>query len=188
VSERPDAIEVSNRALVLYAIARRGAIELVVNETGGDPLRLRQAETARKEQDRWLSAHELTASLTEVEATLLAGTSSSWPQEAITDALWRRESLGVLLWALHHLDEIVPYGEEFDPPALDAAITRYGSVDAFRAEGVLRSDEELERAWGEADAWLGATEGRAGDDARLASIAAERSRALSWLLGTGGPA
>ena len=73
MSARPDALEVSNRALVLYAIARRGAIELFVNETGGDPLRLRQAETARKEQDRWLSAHELTASLSDVEATLLAG-------------------------------------------------------------------------------------------------------------------
>lgn len=186
--ERPGALEVSNRALVLYAIARRGAIELIVNETSGDPVRLKQAEVARAEQDRWLADHDLTPSLTEIEATLLAGDSGSWPEEAIVDALWRRESLGVLLWALHHLDEIVPYGEEFDPPALDGAITRYGSVDAFRSEGKLRSEEELERAWGEADAWLGATEGRAGEDARLASIAAERSRALSWLLGTGAPA
>ncbi|HEY6566717.1 MAG TPA: hypothetical protein VI341_04280, partial [Actinomycetota bacterium] len=52
---------------------------------------------------------------------------------------------------------------------------------SFRAQGHLRPAEQLDRAWMEADAWFGATEGRAGDDANVASIAAERFRALSWL-------
>ena len=54
-------------------------------------------------------------------------------------------------------------------------------MSSFRANGALRSDEQIERAWMEADAWVGATEGRTGDDAALASTAAERFRALSWL-------
>ena len=47
---------------------------------------------------------------------------------------------------------------------------RYGSVDAFRAERRLRPDDQIEAAWLEADAWFGATEGRAGDDATMASV------------------
>jgi hypothetical protein len=51
---------------------------------------------------------------------------------------------------------------------------------------LLRHDDDLDRAWMEADAWFGATEGR-GDDATIASIAAERYRAFSWLRDAGAP-
>ena len=54
MSERPDALAVSNRALIIYALVRRGYIEHVVNASTGDPRRMTQAETARAEQDRWL--------------------------------------------------------------------------------------------------------------------------------------
>ena len=79
-----------------------------------------------------------------------------------------------------------PYDREFDQTVLDDAIMRYGSVSGFRAEGLLRHDDDLDRAWMEADAWFGATEGR-GDDATIASIAAERYRALSWLRDAAAP-
>jgi hypothetical protein len=48
---RPTVDEVSDRALVLYAFVRRGSIEFVVNESEGDPGRVRQAEAARRETD-----------------------------------------------------------------------------------------------------------------------------------------
>ena len=51
---RPTGDEVSDRALVLYALVRRATIEYVVAETEGDPSRIRQAETARRETDDWL--------------------------------------------------------------------------------------------------------------------------------------
>ena len=70
---------------------------------------------------------------------------------------------------------------------LDDAIMRYGSVSGFKTEGLLRDDDDLDRAWMEADAWFGATEGRGGEDAAIASIAAERYRALSWLRDAGAP-
>ena len=178
---RPTVAQISDRILVLYALIRRGAIELVLEETQGDPQRLAQAEAARVETDRWLERESLTDAVTEQERRLLDAPSGSWPPEAVNDVLWRKESMGVLLWALRHMDVLPDFTTEFDQVELDGAVTRYGSVSSFRANGELRPDDEIERAWMEADAWFGATEGRTGDDAALASTAAERFRALSWL-------
>ena len=173
--------EVSDRALVLYAIVRRGSIEFVVNETGGDPGRIRQAEAARRETDDWLEREGVWGAVTDHERRLLEAPSGSWPREAVADAMWRKEAFGTLLWALGHLDQMPPFGLEFEQQRLDEAVMRYGSVDAFRSEGRLRPADEIEAAWLEADAWFGATEGRAGEDAQVASAAAERFRAFSWL-------
>jgi hypothetical protein len=178
---RPTRDEVSDRALVLYAFVRRGTIEFVVNETDGDPARIRQAEAARRETDRWLERERLWQAVTDDERRLLEAPSGSWPAEAVADAMWRKESFGTLLWGLEHLEEMPAYGLEFEQQQLDEAVARYGSVDAFRREGRLRADDQIEAAWLEADAWFGATEGRTGDDAQVASAAAERFRALSWL-------
>ena len=52
---------------MIYALARRGAIELVVNQTGADPSHLAQAERARVETDRWLERESLTGAPTDVE-------------------------------------------------------------------------------------------------------------------------
>ena len=178
---RPTAEEVSDRILVLYALTRRGAIELVIVETEGEPQRIAQAEGARAETDRWLERESLKEALTPSERLLLDAPSGSWPREAVNDAMWRKESMGVLLWALRHLAELPAFSAEFEQPELDGAVTLYGSVSSFRANGALRPDDQIERAWMEADAWFGATEGRIGEDAALASTAAERFRALSWL-------
>jgi len=188
VNDRPDARAVADRALILYALVRRAYIEHVVNASEGDTSRFAQAEAARREQDHWLVDHELREGLTDVEARLFAAGSGTWPSEAVHDTLWRKESLGVLLWALGHLETIPSYAEEFEQPALDAAITRSGSVPRFRDLGRLRADDEIERAWQEADTWFAATEGHRGEDEHVASIAIERLRALSWLRGAGEPA
>ena len=189
--ERPGLETVTNRALVLYALVRRAYIEHVMNASAGDQRRFAQGEAARFEQDRWLAANDLTGHLTDVEVRLFGAESGTWPAQAVHDALWRKESLGVLLWALQHLDVIPPYGSEFDQPDLDHAVTRSGSIEQFRALGKLRREPELEIAWREADTWFAATEGdeggadapsAAGEDAALASAAAERLRALAWLL------
>lgn len=178
---RPTVAQISDRILVLYALIRRGAIELVLEETLDAPQRLAQAEAARVETDRWLERESLTDAVTEQERRLLDASSGSWPPEAVNDVLWRKESMGVLLWAVRHVDVLPDFTTEFDQVELDGAVTRYGSVSSFRANGELRPDDEIQRAWMEADAWFGATEGRTGDDAALASTAAERFRALSWL-------
>ncbi len=177
----PTVLEVADRALVLYAFTRRGTIELALGEFGFQPDRVAQAESARAETDRWVEREGLGPAVTDQERMMFRAESGAWPAPAIDDAMWRREALGVLLWAIQHLDELPPYGEEFAPGTLEGAITNSGSVDSFRSSARLRSDAQIERAWMEADAWFGATEGRDGEDAAVASTAAERFRALSWL-------
>jgi len=181
VSQRPTAPQVADRALVLYALARRAAIELALVELKGDPVRLAQAERARVESERWLERESLVGAITPAEARLFAAPSGSWPHEAVVDGLWRREALAVLLWAIGHLDMLPAFGDEADAHVLDDAITRGGSVAVFRSQAWLRGDEVLDGPWQEADAWLAATEGRQGEDATIASISAERVRAFSWL-------
>ncbi len=181
MSERPAALEVADRALVLYALARRASIEVALQGVDEEPVRFAQAERARAETDRWLERGSLSAVPLPQEATLFAAASGTWPSDAVVDGLWRRESLAVLLWAGGHLDLLPAFGDEADPHALDEAITRHGSVSAFRAKTWLRPVAELESAFQEADAWFAATEGSEGHDAKLASISAERVRALSWL-------
>ena len=177
----PTALEVADRALVLYALARRASIELALEEFQGAPVRVAQAERARVETDRWIERESLQDAVSEQEAELLAAQSGSWPHEAVVDGLWRREALAVLLWAGGHIDLLPGFGEEADPHVLDDAITRHGSVGKFRAQTWLRPADELDRTWQEADTWFAAAEGREGADATLASISAERVRALSWL-------
>lgn len=176
----PTPAEASDRALVLYALVRRAAIEVVLEE-GPDTRRLAQAARAHAEMTRWLARESLEDALTPTERTLFEAESGSWPHEAIADGLWRKESLGVLLWGLGHIGALPPIDEEFEVEVLNQRIESYGSESSFRANGRLRDGDELDRAWGEADAWLAATRGMTGPDATIESIAAERRRALSWL-------
>jgi hypothetical protein len=180
VSQGPSVAEVSDRALVLYALVRRASIEAVLEEDP-DAQRLAQAERARVETERWLARESLDGALTETERSLFGGGSGSWHHEAIADGLWRKEALGVLLWALGHIDALPAIDEEFEVAVLNQRIEAYGSESAFRTNGRLRDGLEMDQAWGEADAWLAATDGMSGEDATIASISAERRRALSWL-------
>jgi hypothetical protein len=180
VSQGPSVAEVSDRALVLYALVRRASIEAVLEEDPDTP-RLAQAERARVETERWLARESLEDALTESERSLFDGGSGSWPHEAIADGLWRKEGLGVLLWSLGHVEALPAIDEEFEVAVLNQRIEAYGSESAFRTNGRLRDGLEMDQAWGEADAWLAATDGMSGEDATIASISAERRRALSWL-------
>jgi hypothetical protein len=180
VTGPPTVAQVSDRALVLYALIRRASIEAVLEEEP-DARRLAQAERARTETERWLVRESLDAALTETERVLFGGASGSWPHEAVADGLWRKESLGVLLWALGHVEVLPAIDEEFEVEVLNQRIEAYGSESSFRSYGRLRGESEIGRAWGEADAWLAATDGMSGEDATIASISAERRRALNWL-------
>jgi Domain of unknown function (DUF4272) len=177
----PAAPAVADRALILYALTRRASIELALGEFGDDPRRFAQAEAARVETDRWLDRESLADAADDVERTLFDAPSGSWPGDAVRDGMWRKEALGVLLWSLRHVDALPAADDEFEVAVLNERIERYGSVSSFRANGRLRSAEAIESAWREADAWFAVTEGSTGEDATVASINAERLRALGWL-------
>jgi hypothetical protein len=184
---RPTPEQIADRALVLYALVRRATIELALESFDYEPMRIRQAESARAETDRWLQRESLDEAVLGSERRLLDADSGTWPREAVMDTVWRKEGLAVLLWSLQHTPSLPPMGDESEMPVLDAVITRYGSVSSFRANGMHRDPQEVEEAWLEADAWFAAAEGRGGEDATVASIAAERFRALSWLRDASAP-
>ena len=183
----PTAAQVADRALILYALTRRAAIELALAEVGEEPRRFAQAEAARVETDRWLDREGLADAGDDVERRLFGAPSGSWPADAVRDGLWRKEALGVLLWSLGHVVALPRADEEFEVAVLNERIERYGSVSSFRANGRFRPLDELEAAWREADTWLAATEGGSGDDVTMASINAERVRALGWLRDASAP-
>jgi hypothetical protein len=178
----PTATAVADRALVLYAFVRRATIELALEEYAHDPHRVTQAEVARRETAKWLAREGLFDAPTTAERALFDAPSGAWPREAVIDGMWRKEALGALLWALGHVESLPDPGTECDPRDLDQAITRYGSVTAFRSNGRLRNADAIVGAWHESDAWLAATEGREGEDAAIASVSAERTRAFRWML------
>ena len=120
--------------------------------------------------------------VTDDERRAVGGAVGVVAAEAVADAMWRKESLGTLLWALGHLERDPAYGLEFEQQRLDEAITRYGTVDGLPHGGQAAPRRPDRGArWLEADAWLGATEGRAGRRRPGRVAAAERFRALSWL-------
>ncbi|HSL10357.1 MAG TPA: DUF4272 domain-containing protein [Actinomycetota bacterium] len=178
----PSADRVSDRALVLYALIRRATIEHALEGFGDEPIRIRQAEVARAETTRWLERESVGHAVDDQERVLFDAVSGAWPTDAITDGMWRKEALGVLLWSLQHVAAMPGIDDEFEVAVLNERIERYGSVSSFRANGQLRSEDEIQAAWHETDAWFAATEGRDGTDATIASISAERSRALGWVL------
>jgi hypothetical protein len=182
---RPSADEVADRALVLYALSRRAAIETALEGFGEDLIRLAQAERARVETDRWLERGSLDRAVTEDERRLLDSPSGAWPRAAVVDGMWAKESLGVLLWSLQHVPVLPEPDDEFEASVLETVITRYGSVSSFRANGLPRDDFEIEQAWLTADAWLGMTEGS--EDTTTAAISSKRFRALGWLRDASAP-
>ena len=95
--------------------------------------------------------------------------------------MWRKEAFGTLLWALQHLERCPTTGESSSSSISTRRSPATDRSTRSAQSGRLRPSDEIERAWLEADAWFGATEGRAGEDAQVASAAAERFRALSWL-------
>ena len=82
---RPTSVQVANRALVLYALVRRGYIEHVIANTDGDPLRIRQGESARQETDRWLGREGLLEELSDIERRLFDApqTPKGWTFQAV---------------------------------------------------------------------------------------------------------
>ncbi|MEX0984148.1 MAG: hypothetical protein WD096_03780, partial [Actinomycetota bacterium] len=87
MSERPTAPEVADRALVLYALARRASIEVALQGVDEEPVRFAQAERARAETDRWLERGSLAAVPLPQEAVLFAAASGTWPSDAVVDGL-----------------------------------------------------------------------------------------------------
>lgn len=114
-----DARAVAYRALCLGALLQRGEIEFTVQ--GIDSLLPATAPTVLHEQQshthdllQWLDDECISPHLTPTEYHLLHKPLGTWSERALTHVGWRVESLGVVLWALRHIDRAAPFDQQYE--------------------------------------------------------------------------
>jgi len=110
----PTREQVGKRALCLHALVIRSRFEYLCRlfpdqaapELQGLPSRVLALTD-------WMAKQGLSAHLSTAEQTVFAKPLGRWNQQEVLDGSWRKESLGILLWALSQIDDLPPYDQEF---------------------------------------------------------------------------
>ena len=144
----PGRDEVVDRVLCIAVAAMLAAV--VANRREG-ALADEQASQYVTESHRWLRAENLVDTLSTRERALIAQPLDDWSERDLSDANWRNESLGVLLWALSAVEEMPPYDTPFD--RLPELVPLLKATADFRRSAVLRPADELRRARDLAELW-----------------------------------
>jgi hypothetical protein len=144
----PGQDAVAGRLLCISVVTMLGAIAAAVAEGTADE---EQAAEYVTESHRWLIREKLVEDLSGGERALIAKELAEWTPQEQTNAGWRNESLGVLLWALSALDEIPPYDAGFE--RLPALVPLLAPTADFRARASLRPPEVIGRARDIAELW-----------------------------------
>ena len=144
----PDQDAVVDRALCLSAVAMLGAIATGVEDGAMDEARAAQYLT---ESHRWLIREKLAGALSVRERALLAKQITSWTPRELSDAGWRNEALGVLLWSLSALDDVPPYDVSFE--RLPALVPLLAPTSDFRKLARLRPPDVIASARDLAELW-----------------------------------
>jgi hypothetical protein len=138
---------VVNRVLCLAPIWILGSVAADVrggNSGEGQELVLPAVRT-------WLGDEGLERRLSANERARVAGPVEAWSQRDITEARWRSEAIGTLLWALSSIDALPPYDCEFEQPVDGVPV--FAPSAGFRAAARLRDAEALGRARNVAELW-----------------------------------
>jgi hypothetical protein len=125
-----------------------GAIAAGVEEGEMDEAR---ASAYLTESHRWLIREQLAGALSIRERALLAKQITTWTAREVTDAGWRSETLGVLLWSLSALDEMPPSDVPFE--RLPGLVPLLAPTADFRQAARLRPAEDIRRAREVAELW-----------------------------------
>src|SRR5207245_644776 len=76
-----------------------------------------------------------------------------WPRQAIKDASWRAEALGVIAWALNLLDSIPPYDQQHAEASLVRAAEEREPTAEFVSSARVRPAAEIRAAREIAENW-----------------------------------
>lgn len=85
------------------------------------------------------------------EWRLFSAKLSSWSMQDLLKMNWRRESLGVLAWALRRFESLAPYDQEFELPEASMVDFLAPAIEKRTAE--LRSVAEIDLARDNAEMW-----------------------------------
>ena len=135
----PEATRVAKRALCLAAVSGRGFLEM-------EKMPPAQAETTRSRLVTWAGELALETEFEPAELNLLKQPAGSLSMQAMVNAGWRLEGLGVLAWALGKF-ELPPYDQLIDAAALFPIIGFLNLNQACNFLGApkLRSADELRK-------------------------------------------
>ncbi|MDB6064502.1 MAG: repeat-containing protein [Pedosphaera sp.] len=147
----------AKRALCLRALIRRGVIEAMMlgaKENSLSKSAVEEAKVETKKINQWLKDEELWEALSVREKALLKVNTGAWPVQALTDASWRAEALGVITWALQLSDRILPYDEQNGDQSAVNSLEILFPTTPFVSSARLRPDAEIAAARETAEAWL----------------------------------
>jgi uncharacterized protein DUF4272 len=133
----PTPERVAKRALILSAVACRGAIE---REAGDE-----NAEAFRGRVLDWVKDLDLCEEIETGELELLDLPLGNLPKQVEVNASWRAEGLAVLAWALKRMD-LPPHDQMADPSAIAESLgfLRDGASTVLESPQ-MRSGEDIAR-------------------------------------------
>lgn len=150
--EHPSEEAVAKRALCLAAFVMRGDFESVFQDIS-DPRVRDVQEKMTEELGRWISEEGLAVSQSDNEKLLFSKPLGAWDRQDSTNAGWRTESLGTLLWALSFFEELPPYDEGFDQKVVITQVGIGKPMEDFLRKARLRERWEIDRARDVAELW-----------------------------------
>jgi hypothetical protein len=152
------AQDLANRALCLSAVRLRASAESFYREaqtpygyiefSGGPP------EETPERLRAWLSAENLTRSLSAQEVRWLDIPIGQLPLRDAIDASWRHEALTATLWALGIVDPMPPPDVQMEAADLFEATNLLRSSQPFRERIGMREPEAIAEARDNAEFWL----------------------------------
>lgn len=152
---RPSAFEVAWRALCLREIWVRGFLEypFVCGVDGSRiPIPPGMNEPVH-ERNASLKAAGIWDRLSSSEESLMRKAVGQWSPQDCTNAAWRAEALGVLVWALGLADSIGPYDSGKPKVATVEALPSDRPVGEFITGSHLREGSEISKARDAAELW-----------------------------------
>jgi len=150
----PSQEQVGWRALCLHAGVIRALFEQLY-QLVGDPKPPEAAGLPPRVTalGQWMTAEGVREHLSPVERGWFATPLGEWEQQQVLDGSWRKESLGVLLWALSVLDRLPPYDREFPEDVHYDNIGWLQSASSFFERVGLRQHDEIAHARVVAELW-----------------------------------
>ena len=147
--ERPTAEDVAIRAAILRCVVSYawtmplpGALTDAQRWWTDDETRTFARESKRERDQIWSELGSNRKHLSPIEKALSATTPETITEQQITDATWRAEALGAILWSLNIVDRILPYDDGYDESAFIGAMITHTrsdrnaemSVDHFKSK------------------------------------------------------
>ena len=154
----PSQEQVAYRALCLSGLVIRAGFEYATHmwlASGRDMSHpdfegMHQREEALRS---WLEREDLTRHQTERERLLFGQGLGDWGDQAVLDGTWRKESLGVLLYALSIFPALPPYDTEFGEQIHVEHVGWLKPAQEFLSRAALRPSAEIARARDVAELW-----------------------------------